>query len=117
MTPERKAELIAEFEKENPKPERKDCADHQDFLDALNIYTGMRRGWLQAHSDSDMAKDAAKSEWVWVSKSVPDVPLGDDAPCWVLVERPCGKYYVTEAWYVNGAIVPVSESEDWELSE
>ncbi len=107
MTPERKAELIAEFEKLNG--EKIHTLDY--------TWDNKLSGWLQAHSDSDMAKDAAKSEWVWVSKSVPDVPLGEDAPCWVLVERPCGKYYVTEAWYVNGAIVPVSESEDWELSE
>ncbi len=62
MTPERKAELIAEFERKHgpePAPYVRAPGDLPDTT-AQNIWQDMLRGWLQAHEDSDMAKNARR---------------------------------------------------------
>lgn len=58
MTPERKAELIAEFERKNGCREGASARWRESGQCAARL-----RGWLHAHSDSDMAKDAERMDW------------------------------------------------------
>ncbi len=63
MTPEREAELRAEFEQKYGRQPHCDSDKGGGSL-AYDRWALKLSGWLQAHEDSEMAKDAGRYRWL-----------------------------------------------------